>query len=290
MSGAHDPRLTPSNGRVAHASLDGLVAADLFTEGSWRQVGAAVLALRDAPGGARARELLLGARFCVLEERCGFAFGFAGADGYVGWVATAGLVPELALTHRVSAIRSYWQAAPDLKHGQQIMPLPFGAEVRVSRVEGDWARLTLNAPDNAPDTTAGPAEAWMPLGHLTPRDARADDPVAVAELFLGTPYVWGGNSAFGIDCSGLVQAALHAAGLACPGDSDMQMALGRAATGAPQRGDLLFWEGHVALVVGPDRMLHANAHAMAVAYEGIAEGAARIAEQGDGPVTAHRRL
>jgi len=121
----------------------------------------------------------------------------------------------------------------------------------------------------------------------------ADDPVTIATVLLGTPYLWGGNSAFGIDCSGLVQAACMVCGIACPGDSDMQAAgLGQLVTDGspPRRGDLLFWKGHVAWVSGPDTILHANAHHMAVAYEGLVAAVARIAAQGGGPVTAHRRL
>jgi cell wall-associated NlpC family hydrolase len=130
----------------------------------------------------------------------------------------------------------------------------------------------------------------VPLVHLAPLEVPEADPVVVSERFLGTPYLWGGNSAAGIDCSGLVQAACLACGIACPGDSDMQAALGVAAEGPPRRGDLLFWKGHVALVRDAETLIHANAHHMAVTVEGIEAATARIAAQGHGPVTAHRRL
>lgn len=280
-----DPRLTPANARVAHVSLKGRIAAPRYTEGSWRQVETGVLPMLDAPGGSRTRELLQGERFCVIDSDDGFAFGFAGRDGYVGWVFEEFLFPERPPTHRVAAIRSHWQERPDIRQAMRVFPLSFGARVRVARIEGTWAKLAIQTPPDA----VWFREAWMPTAHLAPVDTVEADPVSVAEAFLGTPYLWGGNSAFGIDCSGLVQAALLACGIACPGDSDMQMTLGQAATGAARRGDLLFWKGHVAMVVDATRLIHANAHHMAVAYEDIETAIARIAAR-EGPVTAHRRV
>jgi cell wall-associated NlpC family hydrolase len=132
----------------------------------------------------------------------------------------------------------------------------------------------------------------VPKPHLRPISHPFRDPVTVAQLFFGTPYLWGGNSAFGIDCSGLVQAALLACGIACPGDSDLQAALGNTVPDdAPMlRGDLIFWKGHVAMVVDDQTLIHANAHHMAVAYEPIDAAIARIKAQGGGTVTGRRRL
>ncbi|HHS94643.1 MAG TPA: peptidoglycan endopeptidase, partial [Rhodobacterales bacterium] len=240
-----DPRLTPANSRVAHASLAGTVDAPRFTEGEWRQVETGILPLLASPEGPRERELLQGETFCVLEEVDGFAFGFCGRDGYVGYVFAEFLFPLNPPTHRVKAIRSFWQEDPDIKSTMRVFPLSFGARLRVARIEGDWARLTIQTPPDA----VWFREAWIPSAHIAPVDTVEADPVNVAEMFVGTPYLWGGNSAFGIDCSGLVQAALTACGQDCPADSDMQMALGAEAQGAYRRGDLLFWQGHVAVVV-----------------------------------------
>ncbi|WP_236626181.1 C40 family peptidase [Actibacterium mucosum] len=155
----------------------------------------------------------------------------------------------------------------------------FGSRMRVVSADGNFF-----------ETHDG---RYIPKPHLRPLNAPFADPVTVAQMFFGVPYLWGGNSAMGIDCSGLVQAALVAAGIDCPGDSGPQEnALGTplALGSKPQRGDLLFWKGHVAIAVDHDTLIHANAHHMAVAYERIPDAIQRIESQGDGPVTAHKRL
>ena len=273
-----DRRALAANGRVAAAELEGEVAAEAFVAGVWASVAVPVADLCAAPGGARDRQLLLGARFRVLERRGGWAFGVAGADGYVGYLAEAALGPEVDVTHRVAVPATHLYPAPDLKRRERAW-LPFGAALCVVSETG--AFLETNAGD------------FVPRPHLRPLDAPVADPVAVAELFLGVPYLWGGNSSAGIDCSGLVQAGCHAAGITCPGDSDQQEAvLGVTLPPGtpPARGDLLFWKGHVAWVVDGETLIHANAHAMAVAFEPIEAAIARIAAQGEGGVTRHARL
>lgn len=282
-----DRRLLRSNGRVAHVSLRGQAGAEHFTDGVMHQVVSRVAALVDAPNGSRDREVLFGQGFTVLEVRDGHAFGFCDRDGYVGHVSTACLAPRSeAATHVVSVRQTCAKASPDLKARNEVMILCHGSQVRVRGHESAWAAVDLPA-DDAPGTM------FVPAVHLTPIGVSAADPVAVAEMYLGTPYLWGGNSSLGIDCSGLVQAACLACDIACPGDSDMQardLGVAMPAGTAPRQGDLLFWKGHVAMVIDDTRLIHANAHHMAVSVEQITQAVARIMQQGGGPVTAHRRL
>ncbi len=231
--------------------------------------------------GNRQRELLFGAAFRILARETERAWGFAAADGYLGWIENDALGELPAPTHRVAASRTYAKATPKLKVTEPVANLSLGSLLHVTEIENGWAKA------------AHPLlSIYVPAQHLAPVELPEPDPVSVAERFLGTPYLWGGNSAFGIDCSGLVQAACVACGIECPGDSDMQAAeLGRPlpADAPLQRGDLVFWEGHVAMLADDGMLIHANAHHMAVAHEPLADAVSRITAQGDGPVTARRR-
>lgn len=278
-----DRRTTASNGRVAAAHLKGQVDAESFVTPERHRLGAIVADVLSNPNGNRDRQLLRGATFNVLEVRDGFAFGYAEADGYVGWVEAAALIsPNDMPSHKVSAARSYAKSSAGLKDMGQVIPLPFATEVAVLEENGGWCKIAWSR-------GTIPRDLYIPTQHLRPIDQPETDPATVAERLIGTPYLWGGNSSFGIDCSGLVQAALLACATPCPGDSDMQEAAFPDASGPYQRGDLLFWKGHVAIVTDPNKIIHANAHHMAVAYEPIADAIARIQAQGDGPVTSHKR-
>ena len=284
----YDRRLTPANGRVAAAYLEGKVPSERYVEAGPVIASAIVVDICSAPDGARDRQLLLGEVFMSLERNHTHIFGYAEKDGYVGWVDSAAFADGLqtAPTHYVSTPRTYAKSTSGLKEMGQTTQLPFGVRLVVLCDEDGWSKVAWHR-------DLIPRDLYVPSQHLTPIGELQTDPVSVAELFLGTPYLWGGNSAFGIDCSGLVQAAFLACGLDCPGDSDLQQAsLGTAVTdnGPCQRGDLLFWQGHVAMVVDGDTLIHANAHHMAVAYEPIETAIDRIAAQGDGPVTAHKRV
>jgi cell wall-associated NlpC family hydrolase len=273
-----DRRLTPANARVA---MNGFASdgQDIVTP-TPASVAVPVANLRAQPAGKRDRQLLWGEGFDVLERRDGWAFGVAQRDGYVGYVEETALAPVQTATHLISVRATHLYPTESFK-AEEVTSLSFGSRVRVVDERHKFMEIA---------TGDGTETGFVPKAHVRPIERPFSDPVTIAQLFFGTPYLWGGNSAFGIDCSGLAQAGFLACGLACPGDSDMQTELGVAATGGYQRGDLLFWKGHVALCVDHEVLIHANAHHMAVSYEPIERAISRIEAQGDGPVTAHRRL
>jgi cell wall-associated NlpC family hydrolase len=199
------------------------------------------------------------------------------SDGYVGWLSSNALSPPgPTATHRITALRTLAFPGPDIKL-PPLLGLPLGARVAVVKADERFAV-----------TASG---LHLPAMHLSALDAVEPDYVTVAERFLGAPYLWGGKTSFGIDCSGLVQVALAAANVPCPRDSDLQeQALGsRLAISDLRRGDMIFWKGHVAIARDGDTLVHANAHHMAVATEPVAEAVARIKTTG-GDVTSVRRL
>lgn len=264
-----DRRLTPANGRVAHASLIGRVQAARYVQGTWARLVVPLADLLRAPDGQRDRQCLMGDRVLVLEQGERFAFVQAEKDGYCGYLTLGALGKDVPQTHWVSAPATHLYTTPGIKL-REAAGLTLGAQ------------LCIRGQDEKFFETAD--GLFVPRQHLRPMVERLTDPAHIAEMFLGTPYLWGGNSRGGIDCSGLVQAALLACGIPCPGDSDLQFAaLGRPiADGGVRRGDLFFWRGHVAMAVDPDRIIHANGFRMAVTQEGIAEAMARIAQQ-EGP-------
>lgn len=270
-----DPRCLPANGRVACETLRGSVIADEYVTGAARQVSVPVADLLRAPSGARDRQLLMGEGLRVLEDVDGWSFVQSDKDGYCGYLKSDTLGARNSATHWVKVPATHVYQAADFK-SPDIASLSFGSRVEVTHMKARFAQTALG---------------FVPRQHLSPVGEVERSPAQVARLFLGTPYLWGGNSRFGIDCSGLVQAALIACGLECAGDSDQQEAqLGRTVTGGYMAGDLLFWKGHVALLADAKTLIHANAHAMAVVLEDVEQAIARIAAQGDGNVTRHARL
>jgi cell wall-associated NlpC family hydrolase len=272
-----DRRSTPSNGRIAASYLRGKVAAEAYSDGDARQVSGPLCDLLRAPDGLRDRQLVFGDPVTVYEDRSGFSYVQSAKDGYCGYVRSAALGPAEQATHWVSAASTQLYSAADIK-SRDLMALMLNS--RICAI-GDHEKFV--------QTRTG----FVPKVHLNHVDQMADDPCAVALKFLGTPYLWGGNSRFGIDCSGLVQAALLACGLACPGDSDQQCeTLGTRLEpdSALAKGDLLFWKGHVAMALGSEMIVHANGFHMAVVTEHAKDAIARIAQQGGGPVIAHKRL
>jgi len=278
----HDPRLTAARDDIADRRLEGIVEAKAFVDGRTMTCAAGKTAIRrrpsvDAPVDT---ELLYGETFAVFEKTGGFCWGQSGHDGYVGYVETAALAETAAApTHRVTASATFVYAEPNLK-SQVLKTLPFNAKVAAG--QGDYAPI--------------PGGGHVFAGHLAPLDAIADDWVAVASRFIGVPYLWGGRSPLGYDCSGLVQSALEAAGIAVLRDTDMQ----ERSIGSPVvvpgtlqglvRGDVVFWKGHVGVMQDAVILLHANAHHMAVAAEPLQKAVSRILAKGAGPITSVRRL
>lgn len=283
MAAPLDPRTHAYRPDLADARLKQLVKAARYVDAGAGQAALPVVpvAERPDPDAPLVTELLYGETVRVLEERHGWVWLQSDVDDYVGYAPSSALNPDVrATTHRVSALATFQFSRPDIK-SPPLMDLPLGARVKVERIDGSFAVL--------------PEGGHVPTRHLAQEGAHAADYVAVAELFQGTPYLWGGRSRIGCDCSGLVQVALQAAGIACPRDSDMQGTLGSpVAIGEDldglQRGDLVFWRGHVGIMLDSERLLHANAYHMSVAVEPLSLAAARIATSSGNTIVAVRRL
>ena len=271
-----DPRVTLMRDGVAARSLEGIVPADHYVDTTMRQTVVPAVSLRRAPSPAAEQldQLLFGELFEVLDEADGYAFGQAVRDGYVGFVEVAALGgPSATPTHTVRALRTYAFSAPSIKappvglYSMNALVADEGREGRFVKTSGGWFV----------------EEHLVPVGHA------AVDYVAIAEQFLGAPYYWGGRESLGLDCSGLVQQALYASGRVCPRDSDQQAEMGEPVE-TLKRGDLVFWRGHVAIMISADRMVHASGFHMAVVVEPLAEAMSRISHLGGGEPTAFRRI
>lgn len=275
-----DARVTPLRDGIASRALEGVLPAEVYLDPKPLRCAAPAAAIRRSPDAASEQmdQLLFGEVFDVVEEdEGGFLWGQARRDGYVGFVEAAALAaPGPAPTHRVSAIRTYAFAGPSIK-SRAAGPYSLNSLITVEAVDGRLAKVA--------------GAGWMAAHHLSPIGAFEADPAAVAERYLGAPYLWGGRESLGLDCSGLVQQALLACGRACPRDADMQQTLGREIGRADfGRGDLVFWKGHVAVGLDEGRIVHANAHHMAVAIEPLDGAVERIKAAGSGEPTAFRRV
>jgi cell wall-associated NlpC family hydrolase len=278
-----DPRTTPARPDLAAKYLEGKVEAKRFVEGEEFEISDAIAPLRCAPSpdAELATQALKGERAMIYDRNGeGWAWGQLSSDGYVGWLPDRALAkPEGPPTHKITGLRTFAFPGPSIK----LPPadtLVMGALITVTREEGPFAVTR---------------EGWyLPRQHVGLVDSRAPDFVAVAEQFAGTPYLWGGKSSLGIDCSGLVQISLNAGGTGCPRDSDIQQdglgrALDRNEAKKLKRGDLIFWKSHVAIARDADTIVHANAHHMAVAIESTRAAIARIKAAGS-DITAIKRL
>ena len=280
MSADFDRRLTPARPDLAAAHLKGKVIAEAFVEGRVAQAARGIVGLYSLPAedAGLQTQLLCGEKFIIYEERAGWVWGQSDLDSYVGYAQATCFAPFVAATHRVTPRATPLLRAPDVKKGASDM-LPMNAKVAVVDQDGRFARLANGA--------------YVFFRHLAPIDSRAADWVAVAEGFVGVPYLWGGKTSVGIDCSGLVQTTMEAGGLRSPRDTDMMestlgIALEEGAT--LERGDLIFWKGHVALMLDRERMIHANGFSMQVSIEPLGEVRERTL-MGEGlPIRVVKRL
>jgi cell wall-associated NlpC family hydrolase len=278
-----DRRRNAYRADLAAEDLRGKVASPRYAAGAQRQVIDAAAPLRDVPDAHAgwSTQVLFGERVTVYDEREGWAWVQLAGDGYVGYLPASALSTHLqAPTHRVTALGTCLYPSPDFKSCPGLA-LSMNAALSVAETGHAFARLADGR--------------FVPVAHISERDRFAPDFVAVAEAFLRVQYVWGGKTRLGLDCSGLLQVAMHAAGISCPRDSDMQLAevgtpvsIGADLAGLA-RGDLVFWPGHVGIMLDAARLLHANAHHMAVAVEPLRAAADRIARTGSA-ITAVKRI
>ncbi len=275
-----DPRLNAYKSSRADISLKGKVSADYFVVGQKMQVKVPVLNIHKEPSreSRQVTQGLLGETVSIFETEQGWAWLQLKEDGYVGYAEMSKLGSNVfETTHRVAVLSTQLYPRPDLK-SQPVKNISLQAALAVNSHEGDYSILA----------TGG----YVFTRHIREADAAAPDFVSVAGMFLGVPYLWGGKSSAGLDCSGLVQLALQTAGRECPRDTDMQEhALGTSVLvdANLQRGDLVFWDGHVGVMVNATDLLHANGHHMMVMLEPLGEAKARMAAAGK-PLTSVRRF
>jgi cell wall-associated NlpC family hydrolase len=271
-----DPRTNPYRPDLAAAHLEGVVVAERFIEGVPCQLRTGFATVKAAPDfeARQATQALFGETVTVYEEHDGWVWGQIETDGYVGYLRLDtlwGETPEP--THRVSAIRTFLFPEPDLK-SPTLDVLSLTSRVAVVGETNGFAELEQGG--------------WVFMKHLAGLEDVVPDFAATAGRLIGVPYLWGGKTSMGLDCSGLVQIALDAAGLSVPRDSDQQAkAIGEAVAdfGDLRRGDIVFFPGHVGIMTGPERLLHANAFHMMVTEEPLADVVARGAQ-----VTGVRRI
>ncbi len=274
-----DLRRFPCNGRVAHESLRGQVEDVKFVQGQLMQIGVPVAGMFMGDKTSFARQMTFGEEFLVLEDdpETGYAYGQCVFDNYVGYIKSDGLVPTQTATHNVKRMNAHIYPEPNMKT-IPLMALPMGAQLTVTSIKDGYATLA--------------AGGYIPEQAIGPLDQYAADMVFVAEEYLGAAYLWGGDSYQGIDCSGLVQTAMRACGQDCPRDSDMQQAeVGKEfGDNTPlQRGDLIFWKGHVGIMTDEVTLLHANAHHMRVTREALGAVAKRILKTEGLEIACRRR-
>ena len=244
------------------------------------EVHRAAAPLRTQPGADAAldTELLRGERIRIHEFHQGWGWGQAETDGYEGYVPKDALQKAAARpTCRVKTLATRLYRRPEAVAGSETVAW-FGSRIALGDARAEGFLETADG-------------LWVPTDHVAPLETPEADYIAAARRFEGVPYLFGGRTPAGLDCSALVQLVLQAAGMACPRNTGPQReTLGRPVAGnaAPRRGDLAFWKGHVGLFVDPATLLHANAHHMAVALEPFAEAVRRIGAAGLPLLGIHR--
>ncbi|MCP4327882.1 MAG: C40 family peptidase [Alphaproteobacteria bacterium] len=279
-----DPKRHAFRPDLADVRLRGRIEAARYVAGAPAQCRAEIAAVMAAPdaGSEQSSQLLWGETFTVFERGADWLWGQCAHDGYVGYVAPADLDDEIsAPTHRVAVPRSFLFATPSVK-----------SDVRAALPM--MARIAVGGERDGYRTIGG--GGWIHGAHIARFEDFEDDPVAVASRFLGVPYLWGGRTMLGIDCSGLVQIALQAIGIFAPRDSYMQETEIGDAVDIPadpaqlRRGDLVFFPGHVGFVDGAGGYLHASSHAGAVSLHPLADVVARAQRVHGHAISAVRRL
>ncbi len=260
-----DPRLNAYRPDLADIRLADKVHAEKFVEGDITCVIEPRVALRSKPDltAGFISEALLGDKVRVFEVSDGWAWGQMEKDNYVGYMPLDTLSGiHLPTTHRVCVPATFIYPKADLK-SQPATRIFLNSLLTIASVSDEWAALA--------------GGGFVFYDHMCAIDVFESDPVAVAEKFINVPYLWGGSTQDGLDCSALVQQAYHACGLECPRDSDMiEQSIGESGHNSMQRGDLVFWDGHIGMIIDDHRMIHANGHHMAVAVEDFADAKARI--------------
>lgn len=262
-----DPRLNAYRPDLADIKLIGKVDAQKFVEGDVTSIIEPRVALRSKPEftAGFTSEALFGDRVRVFDVKDGWAWGQMEKDAYVGYLPLASLSGiYMAPTHRVCVPATFIYPKADLK-SQPATRIFLNSLLSVDVIADDWVMLA--------------GGGFVFHSHVCDVDKFASDPVTIAEQFINVPYFWGGSTQDGLDCSALVQQAYHACGLECPRDSDMiEDTIGENGHNSLQRGDLVFWDGHIGMIIDEHRMIHANGHHMAVAVEEFAEAEARISK------------
>jgi cell wall-associated NlpC family hydrolase len=277
-----DRRLHAIRPDLADARLSEAASGARLVEGDRKEVAAPLLSLHREPRfDARLdTQALMGEYVRVFDVQEGWAWLQLESDGYVGYAAHDDLIAiGRAATHRVAVPSTFMFPAPDIK-SQPPVTLTMNARVAVTGQDERFAHLANGR--------------FVVASHLAPLSESAPDFVAVAEAYRHVPYLWGGKSVFGLDCSGLVQLSLQASGIVCPRDTDMQEAslgdpLPKDDLGSLRRGDLVFWDGHVGIMSDERMLLHANGHFMQVTLEPLRTAVERIAKR-HGKITSIKRL